>query len=62
MYHDLTLVNDAQLSREISRVKGAKVAYESYLERLLSEERQRLFTGGHVDSHLAEALDDASGL
>jgi predicted PilT family ATPase len=62
MYHNLKLVNDAQLSREISRVKGVRVAYESYLERLLREERQRLFSDGTVDAHLAEALDDAASL
>lgn len=57
MYHNLGTVNDEQLSREVRRVKGAIVSYGDYLERLLREERLRLFGDrGTIDSHLAEAI------
>lgn len=58
MYHDLKAISDVELQREISRIKGARVAYESYLERLLREQRIRLFSDGEVDKHLAEALQE----
>lgn len=58
MYHNLKGINDTQLKREIARVKGSIVAYGNYLERLLREERYRLFESVEVDKHLAEALEE----
>lgn len=56
-YHNLKGINDDQLQREITRVKGARVAYERYLERLLKEQRIRLFENVEVDKHVAEAIE-----
>lgn len=60
MLHNLRGVNDAQVDREVKRVKAVIVAHQDYLERLLREQRHRKLLSREIDQEIAEALGEMS--